>query len=162
MSSPLSSPYTASYQTLPNHWRLIRLIGASPVETPRNLLLTGNFEDTPTGELIDRGWKNTQGDLPGIRAAASLEPTPDRDGSALRLVAVAVNREEQPQVLTGTPISIQTQPVRVRAGQVVHISGRVRVTREPKATLEGVTLSESLTGARLRWLQTNGWESFEL
>jgi hypothetical protein len=64
--------------------------------------------------------------------------------------------------MEGTPVAMQSPAIPVKAGQLVHISGRIRLAAPPGGTLEGVTLSENLSGMRLRWLQTSGWESFEM
>ena len=64
-------------------------------------------------------------------------------------------------LVTAEPISVTTPPVELKAGQIVYISGSVRVPVVPTATIEGVSITESLTGARQQWRQPRGWENFE-
>ncbi|MCA9071063.1 MAG: hypothetical protein KDA84_19180, partial [Planctomycetaceae bacterium] len=56
MTSPLSSPYTVCFQTLPDHWRLVSRLGESRMENDNNLLRSGNFEDIDT--MVVDGWKH--------------------------------------------------------------------------------------------------------
>jgi hypothetical protein len=168
-SSPLSSPWTVSFNTLPDHWRFMRQAGnlraadTGPVSgVSGNLLPAGGFENTDTARMIKDGWKHSQGDLPGIRASAELTQLRGDSGASLRLVAIPDPNQEIPVSLSGTPISIQTPPISVKAGEIVRITGRVRVPASPVGSLEGVTVYESLAGSRLHWERTRGWQNFEL
>jgi hypothetical protein len=168
-SSPLSSPWTVSFNTLPDHWRFMRQAGSlraadtgSVSGTSGNLLPTGDFENTDTAQMIKDGWKHSQGDLPGIRASAELTQLRGDSGASLRLIAIPDPNQEIPVSLSGTPISIRTPPVSLRAGDLVRITGRVRVPAPAVGSLEGVSLYESLSGSRLHWKRTRGWWNFEL
>jgi hypothetical protein len=162
-SSPLTSPYTLSFNTLPDHWRFIRRLGASGPVPPENLLPDGDFENTDTSRMIESGWKNWQEEIAGVRAAAELVPSRSGSGLALRLLAVPEPNSLPEVEVTGAPVAIRTPRIAVPGGSIVHISGRIRLPVAPEATLEGVTLTESLTGGRLSWTNaTNGWKSFQL
>jgi hypothetical protein len=52
----------------------------------------------------------------------------------------------------------------VTAGQVVHVSGWVRVVGEIPTHLDGATLHDSLLGPSggLRWTRTDGWKPFQM
>ncbi|MHC4879700.1 MAG: hypothetical protein ACYTGL_24875 [Planctomycetota bacterium] len=162
-SSPLSSPYTISYNTLPDHWRFLRRLGGSSAGTSDNLLSGGDFEYSDTGRMIEAGWKHWQDEIDGVRAAAELVPSRSGDGLALRLLAVPEPNTVPELEVAGAPIAVRTPQIDVPADSIVHVSGRIRLPVRPDATLDGVTLTESLTGARLSWTNaTNGWQSFEL
>ena len=161
-SSAIASPYTISFQTLPEHWRFIRRVGATHFAGYENQLPSGDFENTDTTQMIDNGWRNLQGDIEGVRAAAELASLGRQSGFALRLLAVPDTNAGIPIALEGVPIALETPPVPVTAGQIVHISGRVRIQARPAASIEGVTVTESLTGSKVRWKKTRGWETFEL
>jgi hypothetical protein len=161
-SSPLSSPYTACFQSLPDHWRFIERIGRGNFTT-RNLLTSGDFERTDTTQMVAAGWKHAQGELPGIRASVNLIPLKGRDSVGLRLIAIPEsNKVEIPVVLDATPLMVSTPPIKVFKGQLVHISGQIRVPVRPAGTLEGVTLGENISGTNLRWGATRGWRKFEV
>jgi len=161
-SSPVASPYTISYQTLPEHWRFVRRLGATHFAGYENRLPSGNFENTDTAQMIADGWGNHQDDIEGVRAAAELASLGSQSGFALRLLAVPNTNAEVPVALEGIPIALTTPPLPLKAGQTVHISGRIRIQARPAASIEGVTLTESLTGSKARWKKTRGWETFEL
>lgn len=161
--SPLYSPLTVSFQTLPDHWRLVRRVGAITGSQTGNLLEFGDFDQTSTAAMTEVGWEHRQQEIEGIQAAAELVPVRESGGLVLRLVASANgDAKELPAIMEGTPVAMQSPAIPVKAGQLVHISGRIRLAAPPGGTLEGVTLSENLSGMRLRWLQTSGWESFEM
>lgn len=161
--SPLSTPWTVSFNTLPDHWRFLRqAAGLSGNRSVQNLLSDGDFEDTDTAQMISKGWKHSQGDLPGIRASAELTRLRGDSGTSLRLVALPDPNHEVSVSLSGTPISIRTPPIPLKAGDVLRIRGRVRVPVAPAGSLEGVTVYESLTGTRLHWKRTEGWKRFEV
>lgn len=161
-SSAVASPYTISFQTLPEHWRFVRRVGSTHFAGYKNRLPTGNFENTDTAQMIADGWSNQQNDIEGIRAAAELASLGNQSGFALRLLAVPNTNAEIPVALEGLPIALTTPPLAVKAGQIVHISGRIRIQAQPAASIEGVTVTESLTGSKIRWKKTRGWEAFEL
>jgi hypothetical protein len=161
-SSAVASPYTISYQTLPEHWRFVRRVGATHFAGYENRLPSGNFENTDTAQMIADGWDNQQDDIEGVRAAAELASLGSQSGFALRLLAVPNTNAEIPIALEGIPIALTTPPLAVKAGQIVHISGRIRIQSRPAASIEGVTVTESLTGSKARWKKTRGWETFEL
>jgi hypothetical protein len=161
-SSAVTSPYTISFQTLPEHWRFVRRVGSTHFARYENRLPTGNFENTDTAQMIADGWSNQQDDIEGVRAAAELASLGSQSGFALRLLAVPNSNAEIPVALEGIPIALTTPPLAVKAGQIIHISGRIRVQARPAASIEGVTVTETLTGSKVRWKKTRGWETFEL
>ncbi len=161
-SSATASPYTISFQTLPEHWRFIRRVGSAHFAGYENRLPSGNFENTTTAQMLKDGWDNEQDDIDGVRAAAELASIESQSGFALRLLAVPNTNALIPGALDGQPIALTTPPLSVKAGQIVHISGRLRIQTRPAASIEGVTIAESLTGSKARWKKTRGWETFEL
>ena len=162
--SPISSPWTVSFNTLPDHWRFQRQTAGFSRDrgVVQNLLPFGDFENTDTARMIKGGWKHSQGDLPGIRASAVLTRLRGDSGASLRLVAVPDPNQEIPVLLSGTPISIKTPPMAIKAGEILRVRGRVRVPVSPAGSLEGVTIYEGLTGSRLHWKRTDGWKNFEI
>ena len=165
--SPLSSPWTSSFHTLPDHWRLFsrmeqRMTVDDHTNPVVNRLPSGSFEATDTDRMVSDGWKHSQGDLPGIQASAELTSLRGDSGTSLRLVAVPDPNHEIPVSLSGTPISVQTPAIPVIAGDVVILTGFVRVPVTPAGSLEGVTVYESLTGTRLHWARTDGWQEFQI
>jgi len=162
-SSPLTSPGTLSFNSLPDHWRFVRRLGASSPGTSENLLSGGDFENTDTQRMIEGGWKNWQEPIDGVRAAAELVPSRSGSGLALRLLAVPEPNSDPEIEVAGAPVAIRTPRISIPGDSIAHIRGRIRLPVAPEGTLDGVTVTESLTGGRLSWTNaTNGWQSFEL
>ena len=171
LKSPVGSPHTLCFQTLPDHWRLVAALGKSATRDSDNLLSKGNFEvlDFPT--LSRFGWQSVPTKLPtGVRAAVQVvaatgrEKREKQDSRCLRLVAAPDMNDDPPVILDIAPITITAPPIAVQAGQVLHISGWVRVVSAVTGSLEGVTLSDNLTGSTgaWHWNEKREWQRFEM
>ena len=162
LSSPTASPYTVSFQSLPDHWRLMADLGRTRFKNDANLLDAGDFEDIQA--MIDDGWSHTQNTIEGVTAAAELYPLRDDGGYALRLVAVPKIGSEPPRVIDRHPVTVTTPAMPVSAGQIVHVSGRVRIVGPITGNVDGVMLYDSQSGPQraLRWNKSADWQQFEL
>ena len=153
---------------LPDHWRLIATFGNPASRVSDNLLAKGDFEvlDYPT--LSRFGWQSVPTTLPtGVRAAVQVLTTTGqdkRDSRCLRLVAAPDTNSDPPNMLDVAPITLTAPPVTVRAGQVLHIRGWVRVASAITGSFDGVTLSDNLTGrsGAWHWQEKREWQSFEM
>lgn len=160
-ASPLFTPYSTCFQTLPDHWRFIERIGSGPVNEAANLLPHGDFSQVDTATLLSKGWQQSRDDIETLQSAADVIQATGEHGNCLRLLSLPKPNTDPPAYVDGTPISISTPAINVKAGQIVHVSGSVRISIPPSATLDGVSLHESLSGSRLQWKQTRGWQRFE-
>ncbi len=164
-ASPLASPHAVCYSTLPDHYRLIAEVGAV-LRHPgagTSLLPTGTFEDDE--EMVRDGWLNTV-DPPSLAGGGALVAGDSKEGRyALELV---VQPREAPAGRTSTrndgAVLFRSPPMPVTAGQVLHISGWIRVDGSIPSHRDGATIHDNLLGpsAGLRWTKTNGWEFFEM
>ena len=165
LKSPTGSPHTLCFQTLPDHWRLVATLGKSTTRASENLLTKGDFEvlDFPT--LSRFGWQSVPTTLPaGVRTAVQVLNATGRDGRCLRLVATPDTNNDPPNMLDVAPITLTAPPIAVRAGQVLHISGWVRVASAITGSFDGVTLSDNLTGrtGAWHWQEKREWQRFEM
>jgi hypothetical protein len=162
LSSPASSPYTTCFQTLPDHWRLVTRFGQNSVSADSNLLRSGDFEDADT--VLAESWGHAQQQIPGVRASAELYPLPHRGNYCLRLVAAQAAGEDPPPPFDGWPVAVTTSPVMVRSGQIVHISGWVKVVSKITGGTEGVLIYDSIGGSEsaLRYRMSGEWQRFDL
>lgn len=160
LTSPISSPYAICFQTLPEHWKLVSRLGESRMDNDNNLLRSGNFEDIDT--MVVDGWKHSQTDIFGVRAAAELYPQAKEGNYSLRMVAAPVPGKELPVVFSQSPVTVTTPPVTVQSGQVVSVSGWVRVTTPVSHSLDGAILYDNLGGplSALRWRGGSDWQRF--
>lgn len=165
LKSPVGSPHTLCFQTLPDHWRLVATLGKSTARASDNLLTKGDFEvlDVPT--LSRFGWQtNSNRATNGVSSAVQVLSATGREGRCLRLIAAPDTNSDPPQVLDAAPITVVAPPVAVRAGQVLHVSGWVRIASAITGSRDGVTLSDNLTGnsGAWHWNEKREWQSFEL
>lgn len=164
LSSPVSSPYTVSFQTLPDHWRLLSNLGRMKTNAPTNVLVSGSFENQ---EAVVEEWFHSQNEVPGVRAAAELYPA-TRKGShgiyTLRMVAVPATGVDTPTVISDSPVTVTTPAVPVAAGQLVHIAGWVRVSTPVRGSLDGLMVYDNLSGTvgAIRFKDKSNWQQFEL
>jgi hypothetical protein len=163
LASPVGSPHTLCFQTLPDHWRLIEKLGKSATRGSENLMAKGDFEVLDFATLSRLGWQKSTPPT-GLRADVQVLAATGREGRCLRLVAIPETNSDPPSVIETPPITVTAPPVAVRAGQVLHISGWVRLTSAVTGSLDGVTLSDNLTGSTgaWHWREKGSWQRFEM
>lgn len=165
LGSPVASPHTLCFQTLPDHWRLISNLGKSATRDSDNLLPHGDFEvlDFPT--LTQFGWRQLPTTVQqGIRVQAQVLTATGRESRCLRLLAAPETNTDPPSVVESAPLSIAAPPIPVKAGQIIHVSGSVRVGSAVNGSLDGVTLTDNLTGltGAMHWNEKRDWQKLEL
>ena len=122
---------------------MVARIGQSAMSLDDNLLPAANFEDRDA--WIAAKWRHEQEEIGGVRAAAEFYPDPHEGDYCLRLIAVPATGEDVPNVVAGTPVAVSTPPLPVRAGQILHASGWVRVVAPMTAGLDGAMLYDNFT-----------------
>lgn len=165
LASPVGSPHTLCFQTLPDHWRLVSNLGKSGTSATSNLLPKGDFEVLDFATLARAGWQNvSQSSQQGIRTLVQVQPAAGRDSRCLRLVAAPETNTDAPSIVESPPIKVVSPPVPVRAGQILHVSGWVRVVSAVSGSLDGVTLSDNLTGqtGAWQWSEKREWQRIEM
>lgn len=162
LSAPVSSPYSLCFQTLPQHWKLVADFGRSRSRESRNLLPSGEFEDLDT--LIAEGWENHHHAPDELRTKAELFPTGRSSRYALRLACEPAAGITPPRYLERPAVTLTTPPVPARAGQVLHISGWVKISQPVTGHCDGLMIYDSLLGkpGALRFHQKSGWTKFEM
>lgn len=161
--SPVSSPHTLCFQTLPDHWKMVGRIGRTRTEDVKNVLRSGDFEDRDT--MVAEGWQHDQTTIDGVRSTAELYRRPHKGTYALRLIATPAPGEDPPASIPERPVTVTSPPVTVYKGQLVYIDGWVKVDAPSLGNLDGALLYDSLAGptAALRWrTTTDGWKQFEI
>ncbi len=162
LTSPVSSPYTFCFQTLPQHWKLVADFGRSRSRDSRNLLPSGEFEDLDT--LIAEGWKNEQNVPDELRAKAELFPSGRSSRYALRLACEPAAGITPPRYLERAAVTLTTPAISARAGQVLHISGWVKIRQPITGHRDGLMIYDNLLGkpGALRFHEATSWTKFEL
>jgi hypothetical protein len=161
LSSPVTSPATVSFDTLPMHWRLVDRLRTC--QFGPNRIAGGDFEDIDT--MTRAGWRYIQHGSASVRTAVDLAPDSARSGLlGLRLIATAEDPAHPPAVVEAPPILFTSPSVQVEAGQIVCIYGWVRIPKPITCSTDGLLIVDSLTGEALadRIGKTKGWRQFSL
>jgi len=160
--SPVVSPHTVCFQTLPDHWELLREIGTSTLVSDANLLPSGDFEGLES--MLVAGWQHAQNRVTGIHAGAQLHSNAKQGQYALRLFAQYDSGTRPPKLVAQSPVTVTSPPFETRAGQILHISGWVRLLSVGSDSLDGAMFYDSIGGpaGALRWRERCGWKRFEL
>ena len=168
LTAPTSSPHTVCFETLPDHWRMLDAVGRSPTGAGENLMRSGNFEDLDSMEVD--GWHQvrTGGGDPELKIA-ELNTDAAQGQFCLRMRSTSALQSNKPPVsLSAGPEVVVVSPrVPVRGGQIVLISGRVRVDRVARGSVDGLLVYDNIKGTvgALRWKQVSpggDWESFQM
>ncbi|MGD9648342.1 MAG: hypothetical protein AB7U73_21705, partial [Pirellulales bacterium] len=161
LPSPLTSPLATSFVTLPYEVTFAgRLTQSQFVGTDA---LGGEFESVVA--LEQTGWHHQRYTEPGVRSDAEISPVSPHFGrGSLRLRARPADAEQPPGLVESPPIWVTSPDTYVAAGELVRISGWVRVPVEPAGSVDGVLVFDSLGGVELavRLHQAEGWQRLVL
>jgi hypothetical protein len=133
-----------------------------------NQLAGGDFEDL--GQLRHLGWKHIDDPLEGVETRVELSGRGPKEGRySLELSAAAVPAGfhevvAAPEIVARPPVWITSPPIRATAGQVLEISGWVRVPQPITSSIEGLQIVDSLGGPELalRVRATDDWQPFRM
>ena len=129
----------------------------------RNLIASGDCEQLPY--MVSRGWRQHQQVSNELHTQIALSPDRPHSGNyCLQLRAEPQSAEAQRSVLESPLLWVHSAPVTVRPGQVVKISGWVRIDRPLSAGPDGCLISDSVSGPdlALRLRKTQGWQAFQM
>lgn len=165
LGSPLTSPHTISYSTLPDHYELIAKVGRSLMAPSygANILPSGSFEDND--QTLSDGWEHVADTPDGTSAGADLVATSPHSGRyALELYAARRPGYEDRRHGESAFVTFRSPPLPVRVGTVLHISGWVNMIEPVSPERDGATVHDNFMGlsSGLRWTTTQGWQRFEL
>ena len=161
LRSPVASPATVCFSTLPWHWSLADQ--ARSWQLGANLVAAGDFEQLPA--ILAAGWGHFQHTTDGVATRAEAVPEAAHAGQAgLRLVAQSTDSDGPPTLVETPPIWITSPPVPVEAGMMVRISGWVHIPVPITGSVDGLMIFDSFSGRALaeRIGDTTGWEPFTL
>ncbi|MDZ4819176.1 MAG: hypothetical protein SGJ20_09410 [Planctomycetota bacterium] len=161
LGSTVASPLLSSYTTLPEHWRLVeRLRGMSPGE---NRLRAGDFEDLSA--MTTAGWRHFQHPQAGLKTLVELAPGGMPGGKTCLQMSVTAQEKTAATALIETPpLWVSSPTVAVKAGELLCIRGRVKVSSPIRGSVDGLMIIDSLGGESLaeRFGSTKGWTDFVL
>jgi len=161
--SPTSIPWAVSFQSLPEYWRLTRrLQNLDPAESKRNLLPSGEFEDLST--MLAEHWRHVQELVDSVQSNADLYRVAKQGEYCLKLTARPISGEALPSLIAKAPVAMISPGVSVPAGQVVRITGWVRIPTPLVGSIDGAMIYDSLLGkaGAIHLNSTQEWQQFEL
>lgn len=159
LPSLAAAPFLTSAQTMTEQRAFAQNIAGmrfAPTE-----LAGGDFERMQVLEQL--GWKHIYDNEPGVKTGAELSSMEPRFGRfSLRLWAQPVDAAEPPLVLEKVPVWVSSPAVNVAAGELLQISGWVRVPGPPAGSVDGLLVFDSIGGIAMaeRIAQTDGWQQF--
>ncbi len=179
-----AGPFTASFTTLPQFWRMHQRLEATPKQSWNPILAGGDFESLE-GTLA-AGWRHYQHPQAGIRSDAELSAMPRRNPAApqfggvpngaaaaaaaqpirgrfcLRLAAEPLDQATAASLVETPPVWITSPGVSATAGQLLRFRGWVRVTDPIAGSLDGLVIFDSICGenGEERFTTANKWTQF--
>jgi hypothetical protein len=164
VGSPTTTPFTASFATLAEHWRMLGRIRGVPGWG--NVLIGGEFESLD--HILQNGWRHVQHPQDGVRAWADLaagnrpQETPNSGQFSLHLAAQPLTEAATGTLVESAPVWITSPEIPVTAGQVLRISGWVNVPKKIEGNLDGLLIFDSIGGDVMaeRFPVTKGWQKF--
>lgn len=157
-ASPLASPYCVCLSALPLHYEMARRLQANP-QWSGNLLAGGDFENL--AHLRASGWQNYATPTRDLSTVVELSnQSPQAGSSALRIAASSAT--EAPVAFESPPVTIVSAPVPVRRGQLLRVSGWIRIPEPIRSSVDGLKIHDSLGGdpLALRIYETSDWQQF--
>lgn len=154
------TPTSVSFSCLPYYLTAYqRLRGARPGQ---NKLPGGDMDDI---RILEQNWRVTYHDVEGVAPPRrALSSKAARNGAAgLQLVVAPLDVKNRPEQLETIPIWVSTPPVETRMGEMICVSGWVRIPQALESTVDGFMVFDSLGGEALalRFLETRGqWREF--
>lgn len=162
MTSPTTSPHTICFSTLPDHWRMVNAIGRGTGWSGENLIRSGSFEDFDTVKTEwDPKYDHTKD------CGVELH-TDSADGQySMRLYSRSSGTVFSPEVSLIPNVLTISPPVPVQGGQIVLISGKLRIEEQVHGHPDGLMIYDNVkgtVGALRYWRETpkGKWESFRI
>jgi hypothetical protein len=154
-------PLRDDWSALPDLEQVAAVTAHSP--QPATLWPGGDFEDLDA--LLALGWHRSNEMIAGAASAVRLSPDNPHDGKySLELTATAEEDVSAPPLLPTAPVWITSPPVPASAGQLVEITGWVRILETPLGAADPVLIFDSLGGeeSALRITSAPLWQPFRL
>jgi hypothetical protein len=128
-----------------------------------NLLYGGDFEDL--GQMSQFGWRHFRSPQSDVEARAALSAVEPRHGRyCLELTSSSATHRQSSADVDAAPLWIQSPPMPVTAGQLLHITGWLRIDEPIVGGDQGLHIVDSLGGPQLALAirQTAGWQPFQM
>ena len=160
--SKSSAALTSHCSLIPLHWTLASTL-ANGSWNP-NGLPAGDFENLQ--QMMSSGWRNRRTENDVVATKVELAEQAAVDGQyGLRLTVSPIQHLRRTMdLVSAPPLTIESPPVKVKAGQLVRIHGWVNVPSPLSGSHDGLRITDSLAGPAMaeRISITSGWQEFTL
>jgi hypothetical protein len=154
------TPVSVSFATLPYY--LTAFQRTANATLGQNRLSCGDMEDI--GSWQRSGWHSQRHKIEGVTEYISISATACRSGAnGLRIITQTENGENKPKQIETVPIWVISPPIGVRMGEMICVSGWIRLPAAIESGVDGLTIFDSLGGESLalRFRETHGqWREF--
>lgn len=160
LSSPVSSPYTLSYYSLPKYYEWLKQTNQSQLSG--NLLRDGDCESAPGA--APSGWNVTKDTIDEVNLSeVRVAESPHEGGQCWKLSIVAKEPAYAPEALERTFLVVSTPPIALPPGTTVKLTGWYRIPEPIKASADGLLIYDSAGGEALgiRLYQSAKWKKLE-
>lgn len=159
--TPMASPFTIAFSSLPEHWRMMRTIEST--EPSENLLPTAASDRRRAMEQAGWSFPELAGNIYSTRSQVNVDPQTSRrvlQLAAWKPVSTQPSLATQPSTLVNMPAIV------VEAGDILEIRGRVRRSDRSIRAVEEYPFmifdSELGPEFAVRPALETGWRSFHL
>jgi len=161
VSAPTSMPHTICFQTLPDYWKLIQQLGKANSAASSHLR-SGRFED-PDAMLVE-GWTKDVTSSKEVIVYDALDPETAHEGDYCLRMASIPSEAERPVKLQEPAVTYRSPVIPVKQGDLLYVTGWVRLARPISGGLEGFRIYDSQYGVAscLKWSDQSDWQQFEL
>ena len=128
-----------------------------------NQLYGGDFEDLD--QIVRFGWKHVTRDVPGAVSHVELVGDEPYHGTyCLAMTTWPSSQEEPSTLLAETPVWVTSPPVPVHEGELLEVTGWVRIDEPITGHADGLQVVDNLGGTdlSLRIRKTDGWQPFRI
>jgi hypothetical protein len=162
LDTPVASPYAVSFFTLPRQWEFMGRVRKSAAGG--NLLPAGSFELIPGS--ASESWALQQTTLDPVTMTARRVTENAKEGQQCMMLKIQPKDPQAPlAALERTFLAITSPTVRLDPGQLVRISGWIRIPENIGASADGALLYDSAGGEPLGIRLTQkvpAWKQFTL
>ncbi|HMO35305.1 MAG TPA: hypothetical protein PKA06_04615, partial [Gemmatales bacterium] len=161
LSSPVSSPYTLNYYTLPIYYQWLQKTNQS--QLTGNYLHDGNCE-TSAGALPG-GWSLKKDTMDEVELLEARVPESPHEGNQCWKLSIQPKYVSYiPEALERTYLVVNTPAITLAPGSTVKLSGWFRIPQTIQASSDGLLIYDSAgteaLGIRLHYVPQ--WKKFEI